>query len=460
MGTKGSGTVRPFARVPSHDLLLYQALLDAVALDLEAAIGPRNRVFGYRLAPPDADDPFFDTPNWEDFISSVRGALKSGRYSHALTGDITSYFVYVDIDELERSLLAVCTNPDAARDLGALLRGWQQLGIRGLPQGLPPSSPLGNFYLAGLDAILEQESASYRRYMDDFWVFTKSFSDARRMQDVVERYLYRLRLGLGGDKSRILRSKTAIAATATAQERIDARRAAIAEDLLAAGREEYAELDEAELPEQEIDAAAVHAEYDELLDELSEDRYPQEARQRSTQVYRELEKGRDPHALDDVPDILERLPSVTWPAAKYVASMPATESESVERVLLAALGTTRFHRDQEWLHFCRSALLLKGIPMPRLAKRFAKVALEHEHPLVRARALLSWGRLSEAGDFQTADRFWKIATAPWKPYVVVALQSKRTFDRDERYAKWSADGRFLRSLTKSIQKERFAWRTL
>ncbi len=243
MGTKGSGTVRPFARVPSYDLLLYQALLDAVAPDLEAALGARNRVFGYRLAPANAEDPFADSPKSGDFISSVRAALKSGRYSHALTGDITSYFVYVDVDELERSLLAVCSNSDAVRDLGALLRGWQRLGIRGLPQGLPPSSPLGNFYLAGLDAMLESESASYRRYMDDIWVFTKSYSDARRLQDAVERYLYhRLGLGLGGDEWRILRSKTAVVATATAQERIDARRSAIAEDLLAVGGDDYTEV--------------------------------------------------------------------------------------------------------------------------------------------------------------------------------------------------------------------------
>lgn len=45
MATKGSGTVRPFARLSPLDLLLYQALVDALAPDIEAALGRHDRVF-------------------------------------------------------------------------------------------------------------------------------------------------------------------------------------------------------------------------------------------------------------------------------------------------------------------------------------------------------------------------------------------------------------------------------
>lgn len=180
MATKGSGTVRPFVRLSPLDLLLYQALVDAVAADLEAALGPRDRVFAYRLDTTGGDDPFAESPRWDDFLMSVREALSTGRHSHVLSGDIASYYVYIDIDELERRLLEVCSNAVAVRDLGDLLRGFQHLGVRGLPQGVPPSSPLGNFYLASLDQAIESWGYEHRRYMDDFG----SLHDPSKRRDV------------------------------------------------------------------------------------------------------------------------------------------------------------------------------------------------------------------------------------------------------------------------------------
>ena len=85
MASKGTGTVRPFVRLSPYDLLLYQALVDALADDIEAALGSREKVFAYRMGGVTDDDPFSGSPKWFDFIASVRGILQSGRYSHALT---------------------------------------------------------------------------------------------------------------------------------------------------------------------------------------------------------------------------------------------------------------------------------------------------------------------------------------------------------------------------------------
>jgi hypothetical protein len=48
MATKGSGTVRPFVRINPLDLLLYQALVDRLAVAMEQALQPPDRVFAYR----------------------------------------------------------------------------------------------------------------------------------------------------------------------------------------------------------------------------------------------------------------------------------------------------------------------------------------------------------------------------------------------------------------------------
>ncbi len=460
MATKRSGTVRPFVRLSPVDLLLYQALVDAISPDLENALGSRERVFAYRLDTTGSDDPFAGSPTWDDFMTSVRQILDADRYTHVLTGDIASYFVYVDTDELERRLLAVCSNEGAVRDLGDLLRAWQQLGAHGLPQGVPPSSPLGNFYLAPLDRMLETAGIEHRRYMDDFWVFASSFAEARQIQDSVERLLYRDSLALGGEKSRIRRVSTALEATETARERIDARRAEIAEEMRSQVDGGYGDLDEIELPEEEIDEAAVHSEYDDVLEELRADRYPPDVRPRLIAIYRSLEKGRDTYAVDDVPDILTRMPDLTWPAVRYVASTRTADAESAERVLLDLLDERRFHREQEWLHICRAGLLLRRHPAPEVAARFGEVALDHAHPLVRARALLAWGKLSNGNEFDVADSYWSTADRTWQPYALIALQQKETADRDGRYEAWSGEGRTLWRLARAIQTRRFQWKEL
>ncbi len=95
---------------------------------------------------------------------------------YVLATDIASFFIYIDVDELERRLLAISDQTAVVRDLGAFLRGMQQLGVRGLPQGLPPSSPLGNFYLNELDRSLISAGVDYRRYMDDTWMFVDSYA--------------------------------------------------------------------------------------------------------------------------------------------------------------------------------------------------------------------------------------------------------------------------------------------
>ena len=459
MATKGSGTVRPFVRISPVDLLLYQALVDALAPDLEGGLGSRNEVFAYRQDTTGDENPFLGTPTWTDFITSVRQVLTARPLQYALTADVTNFFIYVDVDELERRLLEVSAQPVVVRDLGELLRSWQHLGVRGLPQGVPPSSPLGNFYLSHVDAALRDGELTFRRYMDDLWVFTRSYSEARRVQDQIERLLYEDRLGLGSEKSRIRRTETAMRDTQTAEQMIQLRREELREELVAAVDPYVGEVD-IEYEEEEIDEAAVHAEYDDLMATLQTGEYPEQARPRFIAVYRQLEKARDAYAFNDVPQVLERMPDLTPAAARYVARAPSDTADDARAVLLAVMSTERFHRDQEWLHLCRGGLWFPHRPSPSLAARFAEVARTHPHPLVRARALLAWGAQSDPEDFSLADEVWPTAAPEWRAYVLLSIQGKATTERDERYDRWSGEERFLRQVADQVRDNRFPWRSL
>jgi hypothetical protein len=155
--------------------------------------------------------------------------------------------------------------------------------------------------------------------------------------------------------------------------------------------------------------------------------------------------------------VLVRLPDLTASAMRYLARSKSRDAATARQAMLEVMSPKRFHRDQEWLHICRAALTFAHRPSPEIADLLGRVAQTHDHPLVRARALLAWGAQSEPSDFSVADVFWPGAAATWRPYVVVAIQGKDEPGRDQRYDRWSGDGRFLRVLSDHIREQRFAW---
>jgi hypothetical protein len=462
MATKGTGTVRPFVRLPAVDLLVYQALVDAAAPAIEGALLDRQTVFAYRLdLVGGTENQFEGTPTWRrNFMPAAREQLEASPDAYCLRADIAGYFLQVDVTELERSLLESGVDGRVARDLGELLRGWQMLGIRGLPQGLPPSSPLGNFYLRGLDGRVAGTRLPYLRYMDDIWVFTDSFSQAREVQDDIERTLYGLGMTLSGDKSRVERRRTALERVTYAAEIIAARQEMFREGVEAMAEAGYVDEDYAVDPAA-INAAAVLDVYSDIIEDLREDDYPPGFRETLREVFRELSAATKGDAIPDVPWLLARFPDLTGDGASYVARA-AAENEAAAAAAEDAMATIlvdgRFHREQELLQICRSALYMAR--SARLAPLFAALAIDHPHELVRARALLAWGALSAPDDFATADLFWGTAGRLWRIYPLVAIQDKDEVARNERYVRWSGEGRSLGLLADQIRLHRFSWRKI
>jgi hypothetical protein len=137
---RAAPTVRPFVRVHPRDLLLSQALVDALTDVIEATLGSPEEVFAYRLSLADFDNPIEGSPTFGDYTRAVLEYAEQHPEEYVVQADVASFFVSVRSDELERRLLAAGSNPLVVRDLHALLTGWQAEGVQGLPQGLLPFS--------------------------------------------------------------------------------------------------------------------------------------------------------------------------------------------------------------------------------------------------------------------------------------------------------------------------------
>jgi hypothetical protein len=466
MSSKSSGTSRPFVRASPRDILLYQALVDRLATDIEAALPKRDVVFAYRQTLEPHDNAFAGTPSrtaYHKQISLILDDLFGSTYS--LTADIAGYYFHVDVDELERLLLTRSREVDVIADLAELLRGWQMLGVRGLPQGLRPSAPLGNMFLLPLDQLLLKHDIQYVRWMDDLVIGADGFHEARRIQDEIERLLYGRGLTLAADKTRILRWDVAIRESEDAKEHLARLKRSRRESAEAFAAEamtwaDYPPDEPEPIDPAEIDREAAVDAYETLLESLDAVDLPKRFQPRVREVLRDLTALKHPHSLERIPHLLMRSPDLTREAVRYVASVARTAPEDANSVFSELLEADRFMRDIEKLDLCHAILALPKGGGSILAPPLGKLALEAEHPLVRARALLAWGAQSRADDFSVADRFWRSATAQWQPYVLLAVQSKTEDARNERYSRWSSSGRFLGRLVTLLRRSPIGWRKL
>jgi hypothetical protein len=240
--------------------------------------------------------------------------------------------------------------------------------------------------------------------MDDLVVGTGSFHEARRVQDEIERLLYRRGLTLAADKTRILRWDIAIEESEDAKEqlaRLKQSRRESAEGLAAEALTwaDYPPDEPEPIDPAEIDREATVDEYDELLDALDEIDLPRKFQSRARAVLRDLTALKEPHRLDRIPHLLMRAPDLTRDAAGYVAEVARLVPDEANAVFSELLATERFMRDIERLELCRALLALPHGSATMLSPSLGRWALDAEHSLVRARALLALGRTKSSQRF-------------------------------------------------------------
>lgn len=447
MATKlGTQTLRPFVRPHVGDMLLFQALIDRLRGPIEAALPNRDNVFSYRLARTTADDPFAGTPQWRDFheASSLGVAENPGTY--VVRGDLSSFFLTVDLSRLRTDLLDIGGDAAPVRDLHDLLQEWRRQGVRGLPQGLPPSGPLANIYLLPVDRILTEGAIAYWRYSDDFLALTESYSAARQLLDALERELYARGMSLGSGKTSIKRAETVLSELETAEEQLDD---AVQSMVDLAGLDYGPSEDEIEGARLDL----VKQSFDDSISQLRLDIYP---RHELIAALRHLAKARDPHAVGGVPYVMLRMPGLTSECMRYFTKLRAPDAPAVADALTEIVGMS-FHRDQEWVHILRAAIRVAHQRLAGSADRFAELALTHRSPLVRARALLAWGRHAEEDEAGTAEAFFEHEAQMWRGYAIAAMNGRSEAAREELYAYWGIENRSVRRLIEALDERPVRW---
>ena len=131
-------------------------------------------------------------------------------YQHIVDIDLKSFFDEVNHCLLLQLLYRKVKCPTTLR----LIRKWLKAPIlikgkltkrsKGVPQGSPLSPLLSNIMLHELDKELEKQGHRYVRYADDFSIYTKSKSEAKKIGNKVFLFLQnKLKLSINREKSGI-----------------------------------------------------------------------------------------------------------------------------------------------------------------------------------------------------------------------------------------------------------------
>lgn len=191
---KMSGGERPLGIPTVLDRVIQQAVAQVVAPLFEPHFSEHSH--GFRPG-----------HSAHDALSEMEQAYRDG-FRFAADCDLSSFFDTVNHGLLMNRLAARVECPAVLRLIGRYLRagvvmpgGERETTTRGVPQGGPLSPLLANIMLDDLDQELAGRGLRFSRYADDFLVFTRSISSARRVLKAVSRFIVR-RLDLQVNESK------------------------------------------------------------------------------------------------------------------------------------------------------------------------------------------------------------------------------------------------------------------
>jgi RNA-directed DNA polymerase len=195
---KGNGKTRLLGIPTVTDRLLQQAVLQVIAQRFE--FGFSESSYGFR-----------PNKNAQQAVLKAQGYINEG-YQHIIDIDLKTFF-----DEVNHCyLLQLLYRKIRCRETLRLIRKWLIAPIqingklvkrrKGVPQGSPLSPLLSNIMLHELDRELESQELRFVRYADDFSIYVKSKTEARKIGNTTYKFLKRkLKLPINREKSGIRR---------------------------------------------------------------------------------------------------------------------------------------------------------------------------------------------------------------------------------------------------------------
>ena len=193
---KNNGKTRLLGIPTVVDRWLQQCVTQTITLKFEMDF--KEHSYGFR-----------PNKNAHQCITQSQKYIQEG-YQHIVDIDLKNFFDEVDHKLLLQLLYNKVTCPITLR----LIRKWLRAPIKingklikrrkGVPQGSPLSPLLSNIMLHELDKELEKGKCKYVRYADDFSIYTKSKSEAKKMGNKIYLFLKdKLKLPINREKSGI-----------------------------------------------------------------------------------------------------------------------------------------------------------------------------------------------------------------------------------------------------------------
>jgi RNA-directed DNA polymerase len=195
---KSNGKMRLLGIPTVADRWLQQCVAQAITPMFEFEFKPHS--YGFRPG-----------KNAQHCVLQAQQYINAG-YSHIVDIDLKSFF-----DEVDHCiLLQLLYRKVKCRVTLRLIRQWLRAPVmiegklvkrrKGVPQGSPLSPLLSNIMLHELDRHLEKRGCKYVRYADDFSIYCKKKSEARKMGNDVFLFLKdKLKLPINREKSGIRR---------------------------------------------------------------------------------------------------------------------------------------------------------------------------------------------------------------------------------------------------------------
>jgi RNA-directed DNA polymerase len=195
---KSNGKTRLLGIPTVVDRLLQQAVAQVIAIKFEMEF--EDYSYGFR-----------PNRNAQQAVLKAQEYINSG-YQHIVDIDLKSFFDEVDHCILLQLLYRKVKCPLTLR----LIRKWLRAPIlingklvkrrKGVPQGSPLSPLLSNIMLNELDKEMEKQGLYYVRYADDFSIYTKKKSEARKTGNSIYLFLKnKLKLPINKEKSGLRR---------------------------------------------------------------------------------------------------------------------------------------------------------------------------------------------------------------------------------------------------------------
>ena len=195
---KGNGKYRLLGIPTVTDRLLQQAVLQVITARFEYEFSDSS--YGFR-----------PNRNVQQAVLKAQGYINEG-FQHIVDIDLKTFF-----DEVDHCyLLQLLYRKIKCRETLRLIRKWLRSPIqidgklvkrrKGVPQGSPLSPLLSNIMLHELDRELERKGLRFVRYADDFSIYLKTKTSARKVGNNIYRFLKRkLKLPINREKSGIRR---------------------------------------------------------------------------------------------------------------------------------------------------------------------------------------------------------------------------------------------------------------